>query len=560
MTTDSQQPLAEYVRTGSEAAFQEVVRRYLDLVYSTASRMVNGDAHLAQDVAQIVFTDLARMARTLKKETMLGGWLHRHTCYVASKLMRSERRRLAREKLAVEMNSLEDHSEANLSRVAPILDDAINRLGSDDRRAILLRFYEQKDFRSVGEAMGSNEEAARKRVDRALVKLESLMKKQGVTLSAAALGAALAAQAVTAAPAGMIVTISGAALTSAAAGGGTTLTILKIMSITKTQIAIVSAVVLVAITAPLVITQQHTRAKLREANESLRVHAQENSRLSAENQQLSNQLVQATTAQSKPSSTPPTELLKLRSEVGQLRRENASAAAAMTNSPLSGLRANPEMWELIRKGQRQGLASVYKDFTNRMNLPPEQGDNLFDLLSDNVMENIDRVTEVLRDGISGAQMDAVFSAQDAAMNAKIEQLLGPEGAAKYKEYTTDIGAYLSAQQFKSMMTGSGDDKEVKVKQLFQLLQTERSAVLAANGLPADYQIVPTLNLRNIASEDAAEKNLKLLQTIYVQAASKAGGFLTPDDIKKFGEFGTLAINNSRMTLAVNRKMMAPAGK
>ena len=85
-------------KVGEEAAFRELVSRYVDLVYSAAIRLVNGDAHLAEDVTQTVFADLARMARSLSRGVMLGGWLHRHTCFVAGKTMRSERRRLARER------------------------------------------------------------------------------------------------------------------------------------------------------------------------------------------------------------------------------------------------------------------------------------------------------------------------------------------------------------------------------------------------------------------------------------------------------------------------------
>src|SRR5216110_1583778 len=123
--TDSQKLLAEYVRTGSEAAFRDLVTRYVDLVYSTALRLVEGDAHRAEDVAQVVFVDLARAARMLASEVMLGGWLHRHTCFVAAKTMRDERRRRNRERQAVEMTALPDHSEANLAQVAPVLDEAI---------------------------------------------------------------------------------------------------------------------------------------------------------------------------------------------------------------------------------------------------------------------------------------------------------------------------------------------------------------------------------------------------------------------------------------------------
>src|SRR6185436_17465648 len=178
---NNQNLLAEYVQTGSDAAYRELVTRYVDLVYSTAVRLVAGDTHLAEDVTQTVFVDLARLARTLPADVMLGGWLHRHTCFVAAKTMRSERRRQSRERQAVEMNALQNDSGADFSRVAPMLDEAINELGDADRTAILLRFFEQRDFRSVGLVLGSNKDAARMRVTRALEKLESSLKRRGVT-------------------------------------------------------------------------------------------------------------------------------------------------------------------------------------------------------------------------------------------------------------------------------------------------------------------------------------------------------------------------------------------
>src|SRR5947207_94924 len=105
--TETQKLLAEYAKTGSEAAFRDLLTRYADLVYSAALRLVNGNNQLAEDVTQTVFVDLAKMARKLSSQVMLGGWLHRHTCFAASNLMRSERRRLARERRATEMNALQ---------------------------------------------------------------------------------------------------------------------------------------------------------------------------------------------------------------------------------------------------------------------------------------------------------------------------------------------------------------------------------------------------------------------------------------------------------------------
>src|SRR6266550_6228901 len=216
--TDNHNWLAEYVQTGSDASFRELVTRYVDLVYSTALRLVGGDTHRAEDVTQIVCVNLARGERTLPRDVKLGGWLHRDTCFTASTLMRGERRRQSRERQAAEMNALQNNSDADYSLVAPVLDEAINELDEADRTAVLLRFFEQNDFRSVGQALGSNEDAARMRVTRALEKLEGFLKHRGVTTTATSLGVLLSANAVQAAPVGLAVTIS-----TAAALAGTTI-------------------------------------------------------------------------------------------------------------------------------------------------------------------------------------------------------------------------------------------------------------------------------------------------------------------------------------------------
>ncbi len=131
-------PLADYAATGSEAAFRKLVEEHVRLVYSTALRKVAGDAHLAQDIAQIVFADLARKARELPAGVVLGGWLHRHTCLKAAECIRTLRRRQAREQTAVQMNSAEDPGgEADWSEVAPLLDDAMDQLKPEERDALV---------------------------------------------------------------------------------------------------------------------------------------------------------------------------------------------------------------------------------------------------------------------------------------------------------------------------------------------------------------------------------------------------------------------------------------
>ncbi|MBX3747577.1 MAG: sigma-70 family RNA polymerase sigma factor [Verrucomicrobiae bacterium] len=199
------QLLHDYAELGSEAAFADLVGRYLDLVHSVALRRVHGDLHLARDIAQTVFADLARQAvarraPNVADEGHLAAWLHRHTCFVASNVRRAEQRRQTRERLATTMDAPEPSPDAAWPQLAPVLDEAIQELGPADRHAILLRFYERLDFRAVGAALGISDDTAQKRVSRALERLRSLLVTRGVTLSVPLLAGLLAERAIVAAP------------------------------------------------------------------------------------------------------------------------------------------------------------------------------------------------------------------------------------------------------------------------------------------------------------------------------------------------------------------------
>ena len=309
--------LADYAQGGSEEAFRSLVAAYLDLVYSTAARLTGGDMHLAEDVAQTVFIDLARLAKSLSREVRLGGWLHRHTCFIAAKALRAERRRQNRERQAVEMNESTDHSQARLAEIVPVLDEAINQLGASDRAAVLLRFYERLDFRSVGEELGINEAAAQKRVNRAVEKLHVLLTRRGVILSLAALTTALAAEAVEAAPAGLVASISAKASAAVATGTVNFLTSLRYMASTKLKTSIAGAVILASVLTPLFM-QRQAQASLRELDHTLAAQTHQLEQLKTENQRLA--------ALAKPpqnAAAPPDaefrELLRLRGEVGRLK-------------------------------------------------------------------------------------------------------------------------------------------------------------------------------------------------------------------------------------------------
>src|SRR5437660_1965937 len=344
--TDNHNWLAEYVQTGSDAAFRELVTRYVDLVYSTALRLVGGDTHRAEDVTQTVFVNLARVARTLPKDVKLGGWLHRDTCFTASTLMRGERRRQSRERQAAEMNALQNNSDADYSLVAPVLDEAINELDEADRTAILLRFFEQNDFRSVGQALGSNEDAARMRVTRALEKLEGFLKHRGVSTTATSIGVVLWANAVPAAPVGLALTIStGAALAGTTIAAAATATAVKTIAMTATQKLLVAAIVVASVITP-VLVQHRAQTKLAEQDRALQRQAGRLAELQKENERLANLLAEANSSRSLPSGQF-NELLRLRGQVGRLNRNVRELTRLMVSDPATGsnaLATAEEVW------------------------------------------------------------------------------------------------------------------------------------------------------------------------------------------------------------------------
>ncbi|MBI5768044.1 MAG: sigma-70 family RNA polymerase sigma factor [Verrucomicrobia bacterium] len=242
----------------SEAAFAELVRRHLNLVYSAALRRLGGDAHTAADVAQQVFTKLAREARKLSGHTVLTAWLYTATRNAAVDHIRAEQRRAAREQEATAMQNLFAAApDADWARLRPVLDDVMDELSDADRTAVLLRFFEKRAFAEIGAALNLSEDAARMRVDRALDKLHGLLAKRGITSTSAALGTALARQAVTAAPSGLAASVVGAAM-SEAVDTGVAAGLLAFMTATKTTIAL--SVVAVATTVTALYEAQHARA------------------------------------------------------------------------------------------------------------------------------------------------------------------------------------------------------------------------------------------------------------------------------------------------------------
>src|SRR5215469_11217388 len=204
--------LAEYVESGSEAAFRELVARHVNKVYSIALRHTRNPHH-AEEITQAVFVILARKSARLDKRVVLSGWLCQTARLTAVTFVRSEIRRAQREQEA-SMQTLTNETESDAwPKIAPILDEAMSRLNQADHHAIVLRFFDGKSMREFGEALDSTEDAAKMRVNRAVEKLRLFFTRRGVAVSAGVLTAMISANSIHAAPPALAKTATVIALT-----------------------------------------------------------------------------------------------------------------------------------------------------------------------------------------------------------------------------------------------------------------------------------------------------------------------------------------------------------
>ena len=222
MTPSDSELLRRYVRDHSEAAFSALVERHVDLVYAAALRQVR-QPHLAQEVAQTVFIELARRARALGSVRVLAAWLYTVTRRRAIDMIRSESRLRTHESPSDDSASaaaVSTPAPVDWAQTAPVLDEAMQTLSEDERAAVLLRYFENKSLREVGLALGVSDDAAQKRVHRALERLRAFFARRRLPLNATGLAALISGHAVGAAPAGLAAAVASSAFAQTAAATG----------------------------------------------------------------------------------------------------------------------------------------------------------------------------------------------------------------------------------------------------------------------------------------------------------------------------------------------------
>jgi RNA polymerase sigma factor (sigma-70 family) len=246
-TTPDRDLVRSYASEGSETAFRALVGRHVGLVFATALRQV-GDTGLAEEITQNVFVHLARKAPSLAGHETIAGWLHRSAILESKARFRSEVRRRRREEVAAALAQTELHGRDPSEDLTPLLDEALLQLREADRLALVLRFLEERSLREVGNALGIDEDAARKRVSRALARVTEFFRNRGFALPSAG-GAALLSQATQAAPAvpaGLAPSAAAAGLAASGPASGLGLLLLSVMSLTKTQTALLCGLLVLA--------------------------------------------------------------------------------------------------------------------------------------------------------------------------------------------------------------------------------------------------------------------------------------------------------------------------
>ncbi len=253
MPENDRQLLQRFARTGAEDAFRELVERHIHLVWAAARRIHRCEEGV-RDIAQEVFTRLARKATTLPADTVLSGWLHRTACHVALQTARNAARRTQRERDAMQLQAVTEDDAAHRAAAEalwPVLDEALDGLPDTDREALLLRYLAAKPLAEVGAAFGIGEDAAQKRVARAVERLREVLRRRGVAVTGGLVTASLSTAAAELAPAGAAAAVSAGAL-----AGSAPLTLFVLMK-TKLVVATLTAAVL---SVPLVLEFRQNQA------------------------------------------------------------------------------------------------------------------------------------------------------------------------------------------------------------------------------------------------------------------------------------------------------------
>ncbi len=393
MEVTDQELLREFAARRCEKSFRQLVDRHVRMVFCVAHR-VTGDPQLAEEIAQTTFTTLAGKADQIESNEALAGWLYHTARHLALRAIRSEQRRRQREQIAITMNT----DEPDPGVVAEHLEAAMDQLKPEDRDALVLRFFEDRNLRDVGHELGLSEDAARMRVNRSLEKLRSIFGKLGISGTSAWLASALP----TSATAAVIPSGLGASIVTTVLGGAAVATtaavITQTTSSTMTLFNLKTAAVAIAAAA---ITGTSTYLVKEKEVDQLRSEqstmASDYGLLTTEHEQAM-ALVQSRAEQIQRLKADLTDVPRLRGEIDDVNRKLASMESALNeNARLSvensSLSEKIRMLEVGTVEQQKAEETAPKLFTRT-----------YSVASDDFVLNLKRITNAKNERLSGTEL------------------------------------------------------------------------------------------------------------------------------------------------------------
>ena len=543
-----QQLLHDYAGRGSESAFAELVRRHVDFVYSAALRMVL-DAHLAEDVTQGAFVALAQNARQLTGRPVLSGWLHRTAQNLAANAVRSNVRRRAREQEAAAMNELlSPESDAPWEHIAPHLDAALGELSEPDRDVLLLRYFERKTAREMAQILGTSEDAAQKRVSRAVERLREFFAKRGVTVGAGGLVVVITANAVQAAPAGLALAISTAAvLAGTAVHTSTAIAATKAITMTMMQKTLIGAALAAAAGTGIYEAGQalHLRDQVQTLQQQQAPLTEQVQQLQRERDAVTKRMASLADEIAKIKNDK-TELLKLRGETTGLRQDSEELARikSMQSQATNKTDGQGNFLSFVMAGNKAQMTNAALrrviGLRTKLGLTPDQEQKIQAIL----LSNIETAAQLEMNSLTGNQSGGDAKNQIQKLHAdeetQIAALLNPEQQAADEEMKKEQAASSAmsfAKREASAMNG-----------YLQLSPEQYQAVIS---------ILASLPAGQGGSGDATDSNAKAQLEMRLQALAQT---LSPDQLQTYRQMKLADIDQAAMELHMEQQMFKSFSK
>jgi len=545
MHTSDRDLLRQYTERRSQDAFTALVHRHVNLVYSTALRLVRSP-HLAEEVAQSVFADLANQAARLAPDTVLPSLLYQVARRTAIDVVRRESRRQLREQVAYELSTM-NATAAEWNQVEPLLDEAMHALDETDRVAILLRFFENKSLREVGQALGTSDDAAQKRVSRAVERLREFFIKRGVAVGAAGITAVISANAVQASPAGLAATISSAIALAGTTtiATTTTATVAKTIAMTTLQKTLIAATLAVTVSATLY--EAHQTSTLRDELQTSQNHIQalqeeqaplhqQIQELSGERDNAKNQLATVTAENDQWKATQKSAALSKSQGGGDALSQSTGSdgsESGKSSTSLAQMMNDPKMKEYIHQTQLKMIKERYAALFAELNLTPDDVEKFTQLIGDKWMKVTDLGPQLASGNTDAASKEQAMSKAYKENDDQLQSLLGPTGFVRYNEFTHEIPARSTVTLLNNQL-GSSPLTDDQSARLIDIVKAE--PYTATHGINGE------MDPAFFGSQDDIDKYVKLVTDANQRILDQAASFLTPVQLSALA-----AVQNNSLT-------------